>query len=89
MVKIEIPVHPEVDKRMHGKWKMVDVPHDILRALQEQNRAHFFGQAKGTPITIQQLSEQLGYCRSNSDSTDQILNGQYDTSNLPQQVLRN
>jgi hypothetical protein len=67
---------------------MVDVPHDILRALQEQNRAQF-GQAKGTPITIQPLSEQLGYCRSNSDSTDQILNGQYDTSNLPQQVLRN
>jgi hypothetical protein len=66
------------------EWKQIDVPTEVLLYLQRRNRAHF-GQAQGTPFTVQPLIDVLGY-RGDRDASHQILNGTYDTTQLNQNV---
>ena len=63
IVRIEIPLHPEDDPKSCNRWTQVDVPTEVVRHLQEQNRKHF-GQARGTPFTVPPLSHHLGFTGS-------------------------
>lgn len=48
VVRIEIPLHPDDDPKSCTQWTQVDIPTEVVRHLQDRNRAHF-GQAHGTP----------------------------------------
>lgn len=87
VTRIEIPAHPDHDPKTCSDWQTVDVPHDILRLLQERNRKHF-GQAQGTPFTTPPLSEQLGYSSADSPFAEQILRGQYDLDDFTPSVAQ-
>ncbi|KAI2492927.1 hypothetical protein MHU86_21605 [Fragilaria crotonensis] len=75
VTRIEIPLHPEHDPKTCTEWRQIDVPTEIVRLLQEQNRNHF-GQAKGTPFTVAPLLDDLGFCGDQPLST-RILDGTY------------
>jgi hypothetical protein len=76
VVRLEIPLHPDVDPKSCTEWTTVEVPQEIVRRLQERNRIHF-GQAHGTPFTVPPLSNHLGFCGSGVQS-EYILNGTHD-----------
>lgn len=78
VVALEIPVHPESVPKTCNAWRTIDVPSEIVEQLQIRNRKHF-GQAHGSPFTVSPLADELGFC-GNSESSDAILNGQYDSS---------
>ncbi|KAI2503535.1 hypothetical protein MHU86_10917 [Fragilaria crotonensis] len=75
VTRIEIPLHPDDNPKMCTEWRQIDVPTEIVRLLQERNRAHF-GQAKGTPFTVAPLLDDLGFCGDRPSST-RILDGTY------------
>jgi hypothetical protein len=54
---------------------MIDIPSEIVENLQKRNRRHF-GQAQGSPFTIDPLATDLGFC-GDSPNADNILAGQY------------
>jgi hypothetical protein len=83
-VRLEIPLHPEVDPKSCTEWTTVEVPEDIVRHLQERNRIHF-GQAHGTPFTGPRLSNHLGFC-GNGVESKQMLNGTHDLSPYSESV---
>ena len=84
VVRLEIPLHPEDDPKTCSQWTQVDVPSEIVRLLQERNRAHF-GQAQGTPFTVPPLSDLLGFTGTGSTQRA-ILGGQFDTSDYSPSV---
>ena len=51
VVRLEIPLHPNVDPKTCVEWQIVDVPTEIVQLLKDRNHRHF-GQAHGTPFTI-------------------------------------
>jgi hypothetical protein len=73
--RIEIPVHPDEDPKTCSEWREVDVPTEVIEHLRQRNRRHF-GQAYGTPFTVEPLSEQLGYCGDGPEASN-ILHGRY------------
>ena len=75
---MEIPRHEGTDPKICTDWIQVDVPTEVLRLLQERNRAHF-GQAFGTPFTVPPLSTELGFDGVTATGQE-ILEGKYDTS---------
>ena len=84
VTRLEIPVHPTIDPKECTEWQTIDVPSEIVDNLQRRNQLHF-GQAHGTPFTISPLSDDLGFQGDRIASYD-ILNGQYDTHGLQDNV---
>ena len=84
VTRIEIPLHPTDDHKACTEWTQIEVPTDILRLLQERNRAHF-GQAQGTPFTIPPLVDELGF-RRDGPISDEILQGEYPVEYLNDNV---
>lgn len=75
LTRIEIPIHQGEDPRSCVEWKQIDVPTEVLFHLQQRNREHF-GQAQGTPFTINPLAEELGF-QGNGVAAVDILKGTY------------
>ena len=84
VVRLEIPLHPDDDPKNCSQWTQVDVPTEIVRLLQERNRAHF-GQAQGTPFTVPPLSDLLGFTGTGTAQT-QILGGKFDLTSYSPNV---
>ena len=84
ITRIEIPVAPRADPKTCVHWKQIEVPTEVLMHLQQRNRDHF-GQAKGSPFTVQPLSDDLGFCGDGPESMS-MLNGSYDVSQLEANV---
>ena len=78
VVRLEIPMHPECDPKNCTQWTQVEVPTEIVRLLQERNRAHF-GQAHGTVFTIPPLADLLGFTGT-SDTQTELLRGEFDAT---------
>jgi hypothetical protein len=78
VTSIVIPVHANSNPKTCTEWQIMDVPSEVVHHLQQRNRTHF-GQARGTPYRIPPLSTDLGFC-GKGDGTQDILNGQYDTT---------
>jgi hypothetical protein len=82
LTRLEIPLHPEDDSKTCTDWKVTNVPSEIVEQhLQKRNFQHF-GQAQGTPFTINPLASDLGFC-GDLPSADAILEGTYEAD--PQQ----
>ena len=84
VTRLEIPRDPKEDPKQCKNWKVIDIPTEILSLLQVRNRAHF-GQAHGSPFTIQPLSLHLGF-DGDTPQGRQILQGTYDSSGLTDNV---
>jgi hypothetical protein len=84
ITRLEVPVNPNDDPKTCTRWKVIDVPTDILLQLIRRNRKHF-GQAQGTPFTVPPLSDDLEFT-SMTPSGTLILNGQYDVAHLDASV---
>ncbi len=78
VVRIDIPLHPEDNPKSCTQWTQVNIPTEVVRHLQDRNRAHF-GQAHGTPFTVPPLSDHLGFTGS-GPAQDQMLNGEFNVS---------
>ena len=76
ITRVEVPIDPLDNPRTCTQWKVVDVPSDVLDVLQKRNRVHF-GQAHGSPFTIDPLVGTFGY-GGTSLAARQVLNGNYD-----------
>ncbi len=75
LTRLEIPLHPEDDPKTCTEWRIIDVPSEIVEHLQKRNRQHF-GQAHGTPFTIDPLASDFGFC-GDSLTADAVLDGTY------------
>ena len=75
MTKVEVPVNQHDDPETCQHWKVVDIPSEVLDHLQRRNRKHF-GQAQGSPFTIDPLTEQFGYSGLTA-TANQVLDGTY------------
>jgi exonuclease III len=84
ITRIEIPVHPSDDPKTCTEWRTIDVPNQIVRQLQRRNRTHF-GQAQGTPFTVNPLADELGFA-GDGVAAEAILNGAYSPQNLAKNV---
>ena len=82
--RLEVPVDPNDDPRKCTKWKIIDIPTDILAHLQQRNRKHF-GQAHGSPFTISPLQEDLGF-HGDTVQAEMILRGEYNAAHLDSSV---
>jgi hypothetical protein len=78
ITRIEIPEDDNDDPKTCKRWKVVDIPSEILTHLQNRNRKHF-GQAQGSPFTTPPLSDDLGFTGGNK-CADIILQGGYDVA---------
>ena len=78
IIRIEIPLHSEQDPKTCREWRQLDIPSEVLSHLQRRNKVHF-GQAHGTPFTVDPLSEHLGFT-GHTDAGAAILSGTYDIS---------
>jgi len=77
--EIQVPLDPSQDPKSCTEWTTLDVPDDIIAALQQRNTIHFY-QAQGTPFTIPPLSDSLHYTAAKGPHTMSILQGSYDAS---------
>ena len=75
VTRVEVPVNEQEDPKQCQHWKVVDIPSEVLEHLQRRNRKHF-GQAYGTPFTIEPLVGQFGYSGISATAT-QVLDGEY------------
>ena len=57
---VEVPTNPSDNPKTCTSWKVIDMPSEVSDALQMRNRTHF-GQAHGTPFTIEPLTGSFGY----------------------------
>lgn len=76
LIRIEIPVHPDADPKSCTESRVIDVTSEIVVHLQRQNQQHF-GQAQGTPFTINALASDFGFCGDTSASKAVLLHGNY------------
>ena len=84
VVRLEIPQDETMDPKQCTEWRIIDIPTEIVRHLQQRNRTHF-GQAHGTPFTIPPLSDQLGFS-GDGEAAQDILTGKYNTAMLDESV---
>ena len=84
VTRIEIPLHPGTDPKACTQWRQIDVPTEVLHQLQTRNQTHF-GQAQGSPFTVDPLNSQLGFC-GDGISAEDILQGTYDVTGLDDNV---
>jgi hypothetical protein len=75
VTKVEVPVDEQEDPKQCQHWKVVDIPSEVLEQLQSRNRKHF-GQAHGTPFTVDPLVGTFGYSGINA-MANQVLEGEY------------
>ncbi|KAI2491604.1 hypothetical protein MHU86_22948 [Fragilaria crotonensis] len=75
VTRLEIPSPPTADPKTCTEWQTIDIPSEIVENLQQRNR-HHFGQAHGSPFTIDPLASDLGFCGDTS-LADELLAGQY------------
>jgi hypothetical protein len=75
VTRLEIPRPPATDPKTCTDWQTINIPSEIVENLQRRNRQHF-GQAHGTPFTVDPLAEDLGFC-GDSPNADLILDGNY------------
>ncbi len=75
LTRIEIPVHPEADPKSCTDWRVIDVPSEIVEHLQKRNQQHF-GQAHGTPFTVNPLASDFGF-NGDTLASDAVLGGTY------------
>jgi hypothetical protein len=61
------------------QWRTIDVPDEVERLLLARNRERHFGQAHGTPFTVEPLSQLIDWSAASSTS-DLVLHGSYNTS---------
>ena len=76
VTRLEIPCPPSADPKSCTEWQTVDIPSEIVEHLQRRNRQHF-GQAHGSPFTINPLATDLGFS-GNTLQAEAILRGQYE-----------
>lgn len=82
ITQLKVPRDPTHDPKNCVDWITLDVPDEIIEALQHRNAQHFH-QAHGSPFTIPPLSESLHYTSAKGRHTMDILGGFYDSSKLP------
>jgi hypothetical protein len=75
VIRLEIPKPPSADPKTCTDWQTIDTPSEIVEQLQRRNRQHF-GQAHGTPFTIDPLSNDLTFC-GDSPNAEEVLAGTY------------
>lgn len=80
ITRVEIPVNPTDNPKTCTEWKVVDIPSEVLEALQTRNRRHF-GQAHGTPFTIEPLRGSFGY-HGCTLAGRQVLHGNFDLESV-------
>ena len=80
VTRVEVPANPDEDPKRCAHWTVVDVPTDVLETLQRRNRKHF-GQAHGTPFTVDPLVGILGYGGGTAEASD-VLEGNFDCDSI-------
>ncbi len=68
-------MHPEADPKSCTDWRVIDVPSEIVEHLQTRNQQHF-GQAHGTPFTVNTLASDFGF-NGDTLASDAVLGGTY------------
>jgi hypothetical protein len=63
-----------------SEWKTVDTPKEMLSYLMKRNQLHF-GQAQGTPFTIEPLSVMFNWT-ANTATAEQVLRGNFSAFEL-------
>lgn len=89
ITQIQIPAIPTMDPQECTEWITLDIPEEIIDAIQQRNIKHF-QQAHGTPFTIPPLSSALHYTAASGHQTMSILQGTYNMQQLDestQQIL--
>lgn len=82
ITRVEIPSDPSDDPKTCHEWKVVDVvPSEVLEVLQNRKRIHF-GQAHGTPFTIEPLSGSFGYTGCNLAGHQVLHHGNLDLQSI-------
>ncbi len=84
VTRIEIPQPPSADPKTCMDWQTIDIPSEIVKHLQRRNRQHF-GQAQGTPFTIDPLANDMSFC-GDSSLADSVLEGTYQTDRYSESV---
>ena len=84
VTRIEIPQPPSADPKTSMDWQTIDIPSEIVEHLQRRNRQHF-GQAQGTPFTIDPLANDMSFC-GDSSLADSVLEGTYQTDRYSESV---
>jgi exonuclease III len=84
VTRLEIPRPPSADPKTCNDWQTIDIPSEIVEHLQHRNRQHF-GQAQGTPFTIDPLANEMSFC-GDSLTADSVLDGTYPTDRHPESV---
>jgi hypothetical protein len=80
LTRLLVPEDIKEDPKKCTKWVLVDLPHDIETHLRARNRKHF-GQAKGTPPTMQTFSDHIDWADSTRTAAF-ILEGDYSLPEL-------
>ncbi len=78
VTRLEIPSPPSTDPKTCSEWQTIDIPSEIVENLQRRNRQHF-GQAHGSPFTIDPLAHDMGFC-GDSEHAERLLAGHYQAS---------
>jgi exonuclease III len=87
ITRLEVPVNPNDNPKTCQEWKILDVPTEILTALQDRNRSHF-GQAHGTPFTVPPLQDHLNFDGVSGPYVKEVLSGTYDIDQIPDESTR-
>ena len=81
LTSIKVPSNHTADPKTCKEWTEITEPAKINEFILKRNQ-HHFGQAKGTPFTVEPLSSQIPFTGI-GEFSDLILDGQYDDSELP------
>ena len=73
LTQLLVPENPEENPKTCKRWRLVQDPEEIKRLLQDRNKRHF-GQAQGTPFTMNPLAQGLDFTGT-SAMADKILDG--------------
>ena len=84
VTRLEIPVNPQQYPKSCTEWKQIDIPEEVLKHLVARNQKHF-GQAQGTPFTVDPLAEALSFDGLTPTGED-ILQGAFDTMGMDENV---
>ena len=75
VTRIEVPSPSDADPKTCNSWVQVDIPDEVAKHLLTRNQRHF-GQAAGTPFTVQPLNTDLGF-DGQGRAAEEILYGNY------------
>lgn len=80
ITRVEVPINPSDNPKTCTAWKVIGVPSEVSEVLQKRNRTHF-GQAHGTPFTIEPLAGSFGYSGCTLAGR-QVLHGNFDVQSV-------